>query len=50
MNIFKRKNTPTKRIPDIKKCVNRFDLTVKNFKRGPEITTVKVRIKRVITR
>ncbi len=50
MNIFRRKNTPTKRIPDIKKCVNKFDLTVKNFNSGPEITTVNVRIKRVITR
>lgn len=50
MNIFNKKNTPTNRIPDIKKCVNKFDLTVRNFKRGPEITTVKVRIKRVITR
>jgi len=50
MNIFKRKKTPTKRMEDIRKWVNRFDLTVRNFNNGPAITTVNVRIRRVMTR
>jgi hypothetical protein len=32
------------------KWVNRFDLTVRNFNNGPAITTVNVRIRRVMTR
>jgi hypothetical protein len=50
MKIFKRKNTPVRRIEDIKKCVNKLDLIVRNFSKGLDITTVRVSINKVRTR
>ncbi|HAM37528.1 TPA: hypothetical protein DCP76_01090 [Patescibacteria group bacterium] len=44
MNVFKRKKTPISNMIDIKKCVGKLALTVKNFNNGPATITVNVKI------